>query len=219
MPTQDSLGGARPFARLRELARRDPPAEHCDLCGQALAEHHDHLMEPAARRLLCACGACAVLFSGQTGGKYKRVPRQVRMLEDFELTDAQWDSLRLPINLAFFFYSSPQRKMIAYYPSPAGATESLLPLDAWEEVAQANPLLDVMEPDVEALLVNRVGYARGLAAAEYFLAPADHCYRLVGIIRTRWKGLSGGTDVWRDIARFFSDLRTEAGAGAGGVNA
>jgi hypothetical protein len=215
MPISDPLDGARPFARLRELARRQAPAGHCDLCGQPVAENHDHLMEPAARRLLCACGACAVLFSGQTGARYKRVPRDVRMLERFELSDGQWDSLRLPINLAFFFYSSPKTKMVACYPSPAGATESLLPLEAWEEVAQANPVLAGMEPDVEALLVNRVGYARGLAPAEYFIAPADRCYRLVGIIRTRWKGLSGGTEVWRDIAGFFSDLRTEAGRTGG----
>jgi len=215
MPLSESLDGARPFARLREFARREPPAEHCDLCGQALAEHHDHLMEPAVRRLLCACGACAVLFSGRSDGRYRRVPRRVRLLDDFHLTDAQWDDLRLPINLAFFFYSSPQAKMIACYPSPAGATESLLPLEAWEELETANPVLAGMEPDVEALLVNRVGYARGLAPAEYFLAPADQCYRLVGVIRRGWKGLSGGAEVWRDIARFFSELRNEATAAGG----
>jgi hypothetical protein len=187
------------------------------MCGQPLPEHHDHLMEPAVRRLLCACEACAVLFSGQAG-RYKRVPRRVRLLDEFELTDAQWDSLRLPINLAFFFFSTPKNKTIACYPSPAGATESLLPLEAWEELAQANPVLAGMEPDVEALLVNRVGYARGMAPADYFIAPADRCYRLVGIIRTRWKGLSGGTDVWRDIAGFFNELRSEA-EHIGGVNA
>jgi hypothetical protein len=176
-------------------------------------------MEPDVRRLLCACGACAVLFSGRSDARYKRVPRQTRLLDDFHLTDAQWDGLRLPINLAFFFYSSPQSKMIACYPSPAGATESLLPLDAWEEVETANPVLAGMEADVEALLVNRVGYARGLAPAEYFLAPADQCYRLVGLIRIGWKGLSGGAEVWRDIARFFSDLRNEARAPAGGLSA
>ena len=219
MPFPESPDGARPFARLREFARRGPPAEHCDLCGQTLAEHHDHLMEPAGRRLLCACGACAVLFSGRADGRYKRVPRRIRLLDDFHLTDAQWDGLRLPINLAFFFYSTPQSRMIACYPSPAGATESLLPLEAWEDVAGANPALTGMEPDVEALLVNRVGYARGLAQAEYFLAPADQCYRLVGLIRTGWKGLSGGVEVWRDIARFFSDLRNQALAGSGGVRA
>jgi hypothetical protein len=207
MSSQQLPYGAPVFARLRELARRRPPAERCDLCGQEVAEHHDHLMEPAARRLVCACGACAVLFSGQSGTRYKRVPRRIRLLTDFALTDSQWDDLRLPINLAFFFFSTPQSRMIAAYPSPAGATESLLPLEAWVDIQTANPVLAEMEPDVETLLVNRVGSSRGLASADYFLAPIDQCYRLVGLIRTGWKGLSGGADVWRDIARFFGDLK------------
>ena len=56
-----------------------------------------------------------------------------------------------------------------------------------------------MEPDVEALLINRVGPAR-----EYFLAPIDECYRLVGLIRLHWRGLSGGTEVWKEIQGFFA---------------
>jgi hypothetical protein len=33
---------------------------------------------------------------------------------------------------------------------------------------------------------------------------------LVGLIRSRWKGLSGGEEVWRDIARFFDELGQKA---------
>jgi hypothetical protein len=105
--------------------------------------------------------------------------------------------------------------MVACYPSPAGATESLLHLDTWDEIATANPLLATMEADVEALLANRVGHARGSGPAEYYLAPADQCFRLVGIIRAGWKGLSGGTEVWKDIARFFDALKIEAGVKGG----
>ena len=61
--------------------------------------------------------------------------------------------------------------MTAMYPSPAGATESLLPLTAWTTLVADNPVLGQLEPDVEALLVNRVGESR-----EYFLAPIDACY-------------------------------------------
>jgi len=176
-------------------------------------------MEPAVRRLLCACGPCTVLFSNQAGARYKRVPRRVRLLEDFRITDQQWDGLRLPIHLAFFFHSTPQDRVVACYPSPAGATESLLHLDTWDEIVTANPLLATMEADVEALLANRVGHARGSGPAEYYLAPADQCFRLVGIIRAGWKGLSGGTEVWKDIAQFFDSLKVEAGVKAGGVYA
>jgi hypothetical protein len=176
-------------------------------------------METAERRLLCACGPCAVLFSNQAKSRFKRVPRRVRMLEEFHITDAQWDGLRLPIQLAFFFHSTAEARVVACYPSPAGATASLLHLDTWDEIVTANPVLTTMEPDVEMLLANRVPAARGSGPAEYYLAPADQCFRLVGLIRAGWKGLSGGTQVWSDIASFFDELKREAGLAGGGRDA
>lgn len=208
-----SPDGAGSFSRLQQFVRRKPPAERCDLCGLEVGAEHEHLMEPQARQLLCACQACAVLFSGQGTAKYRRVPRDVRMLEGFNLSDAQWEGLRLPIDLAFFYRSSTEQRMVACYPSPAGATESLLPLEAWADIVEENPLLVALEPDVEALLVNRVGHSNGAAVPEYFLAPMDQCFRLVGVIRMKWKGLSGGTEVWGEIARFFADLRERSGVG------
>jgi Family of unknown function (DUF5947) len=204
----------RAFEVLRRFARPRPPVERCDLCGLELGPEHDHLLEPAPRRLVCACGACAVLFSGQADARFKRVPRGARRLAGFRLTEARWEDLRLPINLAFFFHSTPQNKVIACYPSPAGATESLLDLDAWDEIRKDNPVLDEMVPDVEALLVNRLGDDRGLGGsvgeAACFLVPIDQCFRLVGIIRTHWKGFSGGDLVWEEIDKFFADLRQVA---------
>ena len=121
------------------------------------------------------------------------------------MSDSQWESLRVPVDMAFFFYSTPAERVVAYYPSPMGPTESLLTLEAWEELEGDNPVLKGMERDVEALLVNR---ARG--ASEHFLVPLDECYKLVGLIRTRWRGFSGGREVWDDITEFFEDLRRRA---------
>jgi hypothetical protein len=95
--------------------------------------------------------------------------------------------------------------VIAYYPSPAGATESLLPLAAWDSLLKQNAALGEMQADVEALLVNRAGNAR-----DYFIAPIDKCYELVGTIRMHWRGLSGGEEVWRKIDEFFSQLKGNA---------
>jgi hypothetical protein len=95
--------------------------------------------------------------------------------------------------------------VVAYYPSPMGPTESLLDLDAWEELEADNPVLATLEPDVEALLVNR---ARG--ARDYLLVPIDACYRLVALMRTHWRGLSGGSEVWDEIDRFFREEREAA---------
>jgi hypothetical protein len=199
------------FAALRRFVRERAPVERCELCGAELSADHQHLIEPSSRKLVCACDPCAILFSNQEG-KYRRVPRRIRFLRDFRLTDAQWESLMIPINMAFFFHSAPAGRVVALYPSPAGATESLLTFESWDEIVRENPILKEMEPDVEALLVNRVASARGQAAAEYYLAPIDECYKLVGLIRARWRGLSGGAEVWEEIGRFFVELKRRAGA-------
>ena len=155
------------------------------------------------QKITCACDACALRFQDVVDGRFKLIPRDARILEDFVISDAAWGNFALPINLAFFFFNTPRGKMMAYYPSPAGATESLLSLDAWTGLVEQNPVLGAMAPDVEALLVNRAGSAR-----DYFIAPIDVCYRLVGTIRMHWRGLSGGQEVWEKINAFFAALKT-----------
>lgn len=197
------------FGTLRQFARRERPLERCELCGAGLSPIHSHLIELAQRKLLCTCEACAILFSGQ-GVKFKRVPRRVRSLPGFNLSDAEWNNLMIPINMAFFFRSSLENRVIALYPSPAGATESLLVLESWNDIEARNPVLNEMEADVEGLLVNRLGYSRGYSTAEYYLLPIDECYKLVGLIRMHWKGLSGGTEVWRELGEFLTGLKARS---------
>jgi Family of unknown function (DUF5947) len=197
------------FATLRRLAAaaqsvgtsRPPEPEHCDLCNVALPPTHRHLLEMANRRIACACDPCALRFENVAGGRFKLIPRDTRALPDFRMSDPEWEELSLPINLAFLFYSTPNEKMMALYPSPAGATESLLPLTAWESLVAANPILREMQRDVEALLVNRVDDSRA-----YFLAPMDVCFELVGLIRVHWRGLSGGEELWKEINSYFVRL-------------
>ena len=199
------------FDVLRQFARKlQRKVERCEMCSAELRSEHAHLIEPRERRLHCVCDPCAMLFSCGSGMKYKRVPRDVRLLVDFQMSAAEWDSLLIPINLAFFLKSSIPSKVSALYPSPAGATESLLPMESWSQIQTTNPVLQEMEPDVEALLVNRVGSARGGLPAEHYIVPVDACYRLVGLIRLHWHGLSGGTEVWEKIGTFFSELRAKA---------
>jgi hypothetical protein len=198
------------FSALKRFARTRPAVERCALCSAALEEPHQHLLDRASRQIECACDACAILFDAQEDGKYLRVPRRVRQLHDFRFTDLQWEEMMLPINLAFFLRNA-EGKMVAMYPSPAGAIESLLGLDAWDERVAGCARLRALQPEVEALLVNRVG------DPVYFIVPIDECYRLVGIIRTRWRGLSGGTEVWGAVAEFLRDLERKAG-GSGQVH-
>ncbi len=184
------------------------PREHCELCGVPLAAQHRHLLEVAVRRVVCACDACALRFHDVVGGRFKLIPRDAHPLPDFQMTPAQWETLALPIDLAFFFRSTPAEKIVALYPGPAGAIESLLALETWDALVAANPVLGRMQADVEALLVNRVG-----GTGRYFLAPIDACYQLVGLIRLNWRGLAGGVGVWREISAFFSQLEGRHPAG------
>lgn len=192
----------QPAARPGELL--PDAAERCELCGTPVSPSgHRHLLDRTARELRCACRPCALLFdrTGAGGGNYQLVPDRRWHVRDFALDDAAWASLRIPVEMAFFFHDSAVARVVGFYPSPAGAVESLLDLATWAELERGNPVLARLAPDVEALLVNR---ARG--ARDHWLVPVDDCYRLVALIRTRWKGLAGGPQVWHDLTRFFADL-------------
>ncbi|HEX4465754.1 MAG TPA: DUF5947 family protein [Solirubrobacteraceae bacterium] len=206
-------------SRLQKLAQRPvtvaPPAagaaadveEQCELCSAPIGPEHRHMLELSSRELLCACRPCSVLFDrkGAGSGRYKLVPERRLRLDDFRLGDPAWDELRVPVEMAFFFFSSVAERVLAYYPGPMGPTESQLQLSSWQQLERENPILAELEPDVEALLANRVGDER-----RYWLVPLDECYSLVGLIRTHWKGLSGGQQVWQEIDSFFADLDRRA---------
>jgi hypothetical protein len=202
------------LASLRRFARPPGPAERCELCSAGLADEHSHLVEVSGRRLVCACEPCAVLFGSQAAAKYRRVPRDVSFLADFRLGDVQWEGLGVPINLAFFLHSTPLGRVVALYPSPAGATEALPAPEAWQMLVEDNPVLGNFEPDVEALLVNRTA-----GACECYRVGIDRCYELVGLVRTHWRGLSGGTEVWKQVGSFFTRLKERSGHRGGAAHA
>jgi hypothetical protein len=192
---------------LKSLRRARSAAERCELCAAELPARHAHLFEMESRRITCACDACALLFEPDAAPRYRRIPRDAYYLLDFAIADLQWEALSLPINLAFLFFNNASRRMVAMYPSPAGATESLLSLDAWQQIAALNPRLQRMQPDVEGFLVNRVSTPH-----EYYIAPIDRCFELTGIVRKQWRGFSGSEEVWKEVENFFASLRGEARA-------
>ncbi len=193
------------LSALKRFTRMRAQAERCELCSVPVDPVHQHLLDRHSKQIACACDACSILFCDQQCSKYLRVPREVRELDDFAFTDLQWEEMMLPINLAFF-YRGADGRMIAMYPSPAGAVESRIDLARWDERVAQHRRLREMQPEVEALIVNRVS-----AKPIYLIAPIDECYRLTGVIRTKWRGLSGGTDVWAAITEFFRDLKRKAG--------
>jgi hypothetical protein len=196
------------IATLQRLARRPEEAEVCEFCSVGLPGAHRHVLETDRRRIVCACDGCALRFYNVVG-RWKLIPRDARLLLGFQMSDAQWDSLSLPIQLAFFVQSTPAGRIVALYPSPAGATESSMTVSNWAGIIEANRMLADMQPDVEALLTNRLNDQR-----EYFLAPIDTCFELVGLIRLHWRGFSGGDEVWRQIDAFFCRLRDNSAPAA-----
>ena len=201
-------GGLRRFAAPPARPRAENE-ERCELCGEPLASTdgvgsgHAHLIDPQNRSIACACTACALLFT-RPGGRYRTVPDRVCHDPRAPLTGAEWAELQIPVAIAFFFVNSALGRVVASYPSPAGATECELDLAAWDRLAQSHPLLRALAPDVEAILVVRE------PTAETFLLPIDTCYALAGALRVNWHGFDGGTEVRQILSAFLADLKRRA---------
>lgn len=199
------------LARLRQPVEALPaPGERCEMCTQAIDPVHPHLVDMQGRSLVCTCRACYLLFyaPGAAGGRYRTVPEDYLTVVDFEMSPAQWDSLQIPVAVAFFFKNSHLGTTAAFFPSPAGATECLLPLDTWTEVETANPILASLEPDVQAALIRTYRDDEG-HGVECFIVPIDSCYELVGHLRSQWRGFDGGAEVHQAMAAYFARLRDQ----------
>jgi hypothetical protein len=200
--------GANPLAvlgRVRATRPQRSAQERCEMCATDLGERHQHVVDLVGRGLMCTCRPCYLLFTAEGAElRYRAVPDRYRSFPDFALFAGQWDDLEIPVGLAFFFVNSVLGRTVAFYPGPAGATESELPLGAWDRVVAANPALGDLAPDVEALIV-RVP-ERDPAGAAAHLVPIDRCYELVGALRTAWRGFDGGPEARALIDGFFTDL-------------
>lgn len=197
--------------RIRETQPREIPraGEVCELCTEPISDEHGHLVDLQARNLMCACRGCYLLFisEGAGGSHFKSVPDRYLSFPDFSLSPEQWDNLQIPVGVAFFFLNSTLGRVAAFYPGPAGATESELPLDNWADVVAANPQLGTLEPDVEAFLVRSVPNGGG---AECYVVPIDACYELVGHLRKLWRGFDGGKEANARLDSFFESVRSRA---------
>lgn len=201
---------------LRELirqGRRDAggpaaapePSGRCEMCAAPITAGHRHLLDREEGVPRCVCLPCAVLFDNRPAHRYVLIPDRRWHLPDFELDDAVWAALAVPVSVLFAYRDSAGGRVVARYPSPAGAVEAPLEPEVWAALERANPVLWHLSPDVEALLVDRRGGAR-----DHWLVPIDDCHRLVALLRTRWKGLAGGPEVWAAVAEFFDELRGRA---------
>ncbi|BBX51792.1 DUF5947 family protein [Mycolicibacterium poriferae] len=195
------MTGSAPALR-RILGRRAPPGHgaellHCELCGAPVADMHRHLLDERSGAPLCVCHPCTVLFDRPAAGgdHYRLIPdRRVRM------APFPTKGLGVPVGLAYLV-AQPDGVVVANYPNPLGSTHYEVEPQQWRDVVGQRPELDGLAPTVEAVLINTVH-----GAEQHWIVPIDDCYRLVAIIRTHWRGLSGGNEVWPAIDAFFDEL-------------
>ncbi len=181
-------------ARLQRFAsiRR----EGCELCGASIGLDHPHLFDRSKRRTLCVCSAC---FTTPAQERLKKPPHVFRPLSDVEIDDAEWAALDIPVGLAFLLRSSIETGVAAVYPGPGGVMGSRPDVAAWDAIVERNPSLNALEPDVEALFVNRLWNRRA-----YFLVSIDHCFALSALIRAHWRGILGGSEALEKLDDYIA---------------
>jgi hypothetical protein len=177
--------------------------ERCELCNAQIPSDHKHLLDLDDRRIVCTCSACWSMRSGDA--QFRPAGARTLWLEGFDMPEELWAAFQIPVGLAFFLRASSVDRVVGLYPSPVGATECELSLEAWAALEARNPDLVNLEPDCEALLVNRMS-----DPPQFAIAPIDECYRLVGAIKAGWEGISGGDAVERAVPEFFANLRARA---------
>ncbi|WSQ14079.1 DUF5947 family protein [Streptomyces sp. NBC_01231] len=187
----------------RFLTERPPQPERCELCAVPVGADHRHLVDTEKRALACACAPCALLMEqpGAAAGRFRTVPARYLTDPRHHLDDSAWEALQIPVGVAFLFRNAALDRLVALYPSPAGATESELEPATWTDVLGGSRLAGLLEPDVEALLLRRTD-----GRCECHLVPIDICYELVGRMRLLWQGFDGGAEARAALDAFFADV-------------
>jgi hypothetical protein len=188
------------LSALRRFTRAEPAADaRCDLCNAAIGSEHPHLLEVAARRLVCACPGCALLFPGHEGARYRSVVTTLEPLTDVRLAESDWGELGVPVRFVFLCASRTHERIYATYPNPGGAAESELPRETWSSLVQRYPRLSEIEPDVAGVFLD--GLTEDEPAYELSI---DVFQNLMGQI-----AVSGGSPraAWRIVKERFTSAK------------
>jgi hypothetical protein len=189
----------------QSVAVMTPSIETCEMCAAEIPAEHGHIADLESSSLMCACRACYLLFTQPQARRYRAIPDRYLTDPAHPVTPKEWDALEVPVGLAFFLRDSRSGTVTAFYPSPAGATECQLDLQAWDRLITDHPLLGAAVPDVEAIFISR-----SESGVESFVAPIDACYELAGRMRLHWRGFDGGSEAKASIADFLDRVRTKA---------
>ena len=177
---------------LRGLAQPKPPEQLG--AGRALRPlQHDRARTTTAtcstsyeRQIVCVCESCWALRSGDAEFRPDRAAARCGSRTS-SCPRSSGPQFRIPIGLAFFMHSTRHRTASwRCTRARPGATESELHFETWSRLVAMNPVLRDLEPDAEALIVNRMSDPPAFA-----IAPIDRCYMLVGLIKASLGGHLG----------------------------
>ena len=97
------------------------PLERCEMCSdRAGGGASASARSGAAGRLSAPAMPARFCFMRKARQNTSECPRRIRFLPDFQLTDSQWNGLMMPINMAFFFKSTPQDGRVIAHVSQSG---------------------------------------------------------------------------------------------------
>jgi hypothetical protein len=154
---------------------------------------------------VCACEACWALYSGDAEYRPTGCGR-CGWINASTVTPRRGRAFQIPIGLAFFMRSTVTGGVVAFYPSPAGATESELSLDVLGRAGRAQPVLEHLDP-----MPRRSSSTAPPSPTSTRSLPIDDCYALVGLIKSRWEGISGGAAIEQAVPEFFEAIRARSG--------
>ena len=115
-------------------ARRTPTSTATSAASRIPADHR-HLLHLVERRILCACETLLALRGGDPD--LRPTGTRTLWLDGLRAPRRGLGVVRDPDRARVLLRTrAPPARVVALYPSPAGATESELDLDAWARAAQ-----------------------------------------------------------------------------------
>ena len=179
------------------ISRASSDSERCELCAQAIAADHEHLYDPSARKVRCACLGCALIIPTSQASPYRRVPKR---RERIALDSAAWlRKFGVPVGIAAVIRHG--ERAVSAYPGPAGLVECEIDDANWAALRAEIPSL---ESDVEALICSN------LPGGGAWIVGIDVLFEIVAQIRASWQGMSGGPEAPAAIARVLAGLEARA---------
>ena len=192
-----------------------PPAERCELCGRPSPPEHAHLIEPAARQLLCACDrapSCSPAADADLQARSTRHHAICATSADRRAVGRADDSDRSGV---LFLQQPGQPEWSPCIRAPPVRPNRSSISRHGTRSSRDNPVFARSSPTSRRSSSTGTSdrAPRGTSGAhrpDYYVVPIDECLQAGRPDPQSWSGLSGGTAVWERDRGFFADLKARA---------